>query len=150
MCLYRAGLKVTSVDLEPGFVQVVTVGGTVFVHVHLDTGSFGIAARARSVETVIAPFLASASSLPILVGDFNCVLLDTGANFRHKTCPPLADMVAAFGYVDAYPVIHPLPAFTFRRRGLAGSRLDRAYLRAPSWTGWRQWSMWPPSQIMRR
>ena len=87
VCLYRAGLKVTSVDLEPGFVQAVTVGGTVFVHVHLDTGSFGIAAQARSVETVIAPFLASASSLPILVGDFNCVTdpLDTGANFRHKT-----------------------------------------------------------------
>ena len=40
-------------------------------------------------------------------------------------------MVATFWYVDAYPVIHPLPAFTFRRRGMAGSRLDRAYVPGP-------------------
>ena len=133
VCLHRAGLVVTSVDLEPGFVQAVTVGGTVFVHVHLDSGVFGTAARARSVETVIAPYLASASSLPIMVGDFNCVTdpVDTEAYFRNKTCPPLADLVAAFGYVDAYPSMHGLPAFTFRRRGMAGSRLDRAYLPGP-------------------
>ena len=132
-CLYRAGLVVTSVDLESGYIQVVTVGSTGFVHVHLDAGSFSIVARVRSVETIIAPFLASSSTLPILVGDFNCVTdpVDTGANYWHKMCPPLAAMVAAFGYVDAYPLLHQLPAFTFRRRGMAGSRLDRAYLPGP-------------------
>ena len=130
VCLYQAGLVVTSVDLEPGFVQAVTVGGMVFVHVHLDSGVFGTPARTRSVEMVIAPYLASMSVLPIVVGDFNCVTdpVDTEAYFRNKTCPPLANMVAAFGLVDAYPILHRLPAFTFRRRGVAGSRLDRAYL----------------------
>ena len=72
-CLYRAGLVVTSVDLKPGYIQVGTLGSTAFMHVHLDAGAFSIAASARSLETIIAPFLSSSSTLPILVGDFNCV-----------------------------------------------------------------------------
>ena len=128
--LHRVGLELTSVDLEPGYVQAVSIGSTSFVHVHLAAGVFGSHDRERSVEAVLAPFLASCAVLPILVGDFNCVTdpVDTGANYRSKRCRPLADLVAAFNFVDAYPLLHPLPAFTFRRRGMAGSRLDRAYL----------------------
>ncbi len=128
--LHRVGLELTSVDLEPGYVQAVSTGSTSFVHVHLAAGVFGSHDRERSVEAVLAPFLASCAVLPILVGDFNCVTdpVDTGANYRSKRCRPLADLVAAFNFVDAYPLLHPLPAFTFRRRGMAGSRLDRAYL----------------------
>ena len=128
--LHRVGLELTSVDLEPGYEQAVSTGSTSFVHVHLAAGVFGSHDRERSVEAVLAPFLASCAVLPILVGDFNCVTdpVDTGANYRSKRCRPLADLVAAFNFVDAYPLLHPLPAFTFRRRGMAGSRLDRAYL----------------------
>ena len=78
--LHRVGLELTSVDLEPGYVQAVSTGSTSFVHVHLAAGVFGSHDRERSVEAVLAPFLASCAVLPILVGDFNCVTdpVDTG------------------------------------------------------------------------
>ena len=56
-------------------------------------------------------------------------LADTAGNFRNKQCPPLADLVAAFGLTDSFPHLHPnTQSFTFFCRNAPGSRLDRAYI----------------------
>ncbi len=46
-----------------------------------------------------------------------------------KVCRPLADLLSAFPLVDCFRHFHPsVRQYTFRRPGVAPSRLDRAYV----------------------
>jgi hypothetical protein len=75
--------------------------------------------------------VADSCNLPIVIGDFNCVLeaVDTTANHRAKVCRALADFLVAFPVVDSFRFCHPGDKeYTFHRLGVAPSRLDRAYV----------------------
>ena len=119
-------------DIVPGYAQQVSFSSVTVIHVHGPSGYVATAAQDSFFQRDVAEAIAGLATPPVLIGDFNCVLLveDTAANFYNKRCPPLADLVAAFHLTDAFPHLYPqgLPAFTFRCRGAAGSRLDRAYL----------------------
>jgi hypothetical protein len=109
------------------------VGQRSFLHVHAPSDSHpeDRRTRARIFREVAPLFVTEAKSLPVVVGDFNCVqdALDTTINHRAKVCRPLQDFLATFPLVDVFRVCHPLAReYTFRRPGLAPSRLDRAYI----------------------
>ena len=129
--LYRAAEVPAITDFTPGFAQLVTFSSVSFLHVHAPSGAHNSAARDNFFRVDVADAIAALPSPPLLIGDFNCVLrlADTAGNFRNKRCPPLADLVAAFGLTDGFPYLHPnIQSFTFFRRNTPGSRLDRAYI----------------------
>ena len=73
----------------------------------------------------------SQGGLPIIAGDFNCVVarMDTEANFENKRCPALEDLLSVFNYGDAFRILHHDQVdFTFYRQGCAAARLDRFYV----------------------
>ncbi len=98
--LVRPGLKAIVVDLVPGNLHGVTVGQRSFLHVHAPSDSHpeDRRTRARIFREVAPLFVTEAKSLPVVVGDFNCVqeALDTTTNHRAKVCRPLQDFLATF------------------------------------------------------
>ncbi len=89
--------------------------------------------RARIFHETGPLFVTETQRLPVVIGDCNCVqeALNTTANFRSKVCRPLGDFLASFNLVDSFRACHPAAReYTFRRPGVAPSRLDRAYLPA--------------------
>jgi len=69
--------------------------------------------------------------LPIIMGDFNCIInaCDTTENYVQKQCIPLKDLVNLFKYKDSFNHVNPgIQEYTYHRRGVAPSRLDRAYI----------------------
>ena len=107
--LYRAAEVPAITDFTPGFAQLVTFPSVSFLHVHVPSGAHYAADRDNFFRN-------------LLIGDFNCVLLpnDTAGTFRNKRCPPLADLVAAYGrlWPDRWisfpppqlPVLHLFPS----------------------------------------
>ena len=66
--------------------------------------------------------LSHRDNLPILLGDFNCILhrSDTTANFEAKNCPALSDLIRLFNYTDVHQLLkpHSLGDWTYSRPGL--------------------------------
>ncbi len=120
----------TFTDLHPGFLQLVTFPSIAFLHLHAPSGSSETIAREAFYNGEVAAALAASPELPIVIGDFNSIILqeDTTHNFSKKASRSWARLVSAYGLVDAAQKLGRLPAFTFHRRGSAPSRLDRAYL----------------------
>jgi hypothetical protein len=55
--------------------------------------------------------------------------VDTTANHRAMVCIALAEFLGTFPVVDSFRFCHPQDReYTFRRPGVAPSRLDRAYV----------------------
>ena len=99
--------------------------------VHAPSGAHNAADRDNFFRNDVAEAIAALPAPPLLIGDFNCVLMpaNTAGTFRNKRCPPLADLVAAYDLTDGFYSLHPnVPSFTFFRRNTPGSRLDRAYI----------------------
>jgi exonuclease III len=118
--LVRPGLKTVVMDLVPGNLQGVTVGQRRFLHVHAPSDSHpeDRRTRARIFREVAPLFVTEAKSLPVVIGDFNCIqeALDTTANHRAKVCKPLQDFLATFPLVDVFRSCHPLAReYTFQR-----------------------------------
>ena len=129
--LYRAAEVPAITDFTPGFAQLVTFPSVSFLHVHAPSGAHNTADRDNFYRNDVAEAIAALPAPPLLIGDFNCVLMsaDTAGTFRNKRCPPLADLVAAYDLTDGFYSLHPnVQSFTFFRRNTPGSRLDRAYI----------------------
>ena len=118
-------------DFTPGFAQLVPFPSVSFLHVHAPSGANNTADRDNFYRNDVAEAIAALPAPPLLIGDFNCVLMpaNTAGTFRNKRCPPLADLVAAYDLTDGFYSLHPnVQSFTFFRRSTPGSRLDRAYI----------------------
>ena len=70
--------------------------------------------------------------LPIISGDFNCIMenIDAQNNPGQKKCEGLRQLIRLYNHVDAYRAFNPgVPGYTFVRNNTA-SRLDRFYVPA--------------------
>jgi len=132
--LVRRPLAATAADLAPGYLQHLQVGDVAFIHVHLPSAN-DTQLRGRLVANILRPHMAAAAAantLPIIIGDFNCVFLPTDAqlNFEHKTFPALRNLLQQHNYDDIFHNLHPHHPhpFTFHRPGSTATRLDRAHV----------------------
>ena len=69
--------------------------------------------------------------LPIIGGDFNCIISDddTLANASNKKCQKLEELLNSFGYSDVFRILYPgVQEFTWFRPGASPSRIDRFYV----------------------
>jgi exonuclease III len=115
-------------DLQEGHAQVVTTMGLTLINIHAPAGSDGQRERERLFQAIAQEVQAEQA---LLIGDFNCVLQpqDTQLWEAHKYSRELDRIVAREGYLDAFRQLHPQQTeYTWSRRGLAASRLDRLYL----------------------
>lgn len=132
--VYRDSLPVLEVlPLEPGRLQLIRLQGDLnILNLYAPSGNNNIQQRNIFYGETVLRNLRLRGNLPILIGDFNCVLdrSDTMENFNAKKCAPLADLINLFSYSDALRVLHPrkLGMWTFSRPGISASRLDRVYL----------------------
>ena len=112
--------------------QVLKLGNYNFANIYAPSGSQNRQSRRTFFgEDIFRIVRGIGKSIPILGGDFNCVLspLDTESNFNDKKCPALKDLVDNFNYSDAYRHLDPAgQEFTFCRPSCSASRLDRFYV----------------------
>ena len=135
--VYSTTLTVIDIlPLEPGrLLQINLSDSFCVINVYGHSGSQGRAERRRLYGETLLRNLGHRASLPLLVGDFNCVLdrKDTLENFKNKHCPALSDLVRVFGYQDGFRVMNPITIdFTYSNPGHFPSRLDRVYF-PPNW-----------------
>ena len=131
--LYKSTLPVQEIlPLDPGQLLLVKLESKInFLNIYAPSGSGKRNARRDFFGGTILRNLSLRCNLPILIGDFNCILSpnDCTDNFRAKNCPALKDLVDLFGYEDGFRVLHPqVVEFTFNRPHMTPTRLDRVYL----------------------
>ena len=117
--------------LSPGRLLHVRLESISFFNLYAPSGNGGRQERARFFGETVFRNLAACRVLPVLIGDFNCVLnrIDTMENFNLKKCAPLQDLINTFRYVDGFRALHPIALeFTWSRPRLSPSRLDRIYV----------------------
>ena len=117
-------------SLAPGRMLLLTLdGGLQFINVYAPSGNQYREQRRMFFIEALLRNLSHRDSLPILLGDFNCILhrSDTTANFEAKNCPALSDLIRLFNYTDVHQLLkpHSLGDWTFSRPGVVASRLDR-------------------------
>ena len=113
--------------------QSLTMGPYTFLNLYAPSGSQNRQQRRDFFGQDIFRLVRSCNSgsLPIIGGDFNCILSakDTERNFADKRCPALKDLVDSFNYTDAYRFLYPAgQEYTFHRQSCSASRLDRFYI----------------------
>ena len=112
--------------------QLLKLGRYSFVNIYAPSGSQNKQSRRIFFGQDVFRVMRSVDkTLPILGGDFNCVLTakDTEKNFFDKKCSALKELVENFNYSDAYRLLNPIGEdFTFCRPSCAASRLDRFYV----------------------
>jgi len=126
--LSRRPAKVS--EIVPGYLQKVTLHHLVFLHFHCPSGAEGRDHRHR-LFLQCRPIISSLSSPPFLVGDFNCIIHrdDVEIFEQYKLSPALVSIVSDFLYCDSYRILHPCTKqFSWFRRNMSASRLDRLYL----------------------
>ena len=130
--IYKNSLEILEIHAwQPGRILYVKLSDVSFVNVYAPSGQTKKHERNIFYSETLLRNLSVKSCLPILLGDFNCILKrdDTTANFGSKFCRPLHDLVNVMNYTDAWTHLHPgVVEFTFFRRGVAPSRLDRIYV----------------------
>ncbi len=118
-------LPATVQEVQPGRVQLVTVGALPFLNIHADSNDL------LASFTSLRPHLDSPIS-PVLVGDFNCVQdpLDyTPGGHIGPPCYSLGRILRTYSYTDSFRSLHLTSRiYSFHHRGMMVSRLDRAYL----------------------
>ncbi len=131
MAVLTNHLNVSVTNIIPGLLQKVSYENLVIFHVYSPSNS------SHHEKTVffqqIADLVTQAkNSMPILIGDFNCVIdvkdieNDQGA---HRINAFLRDYIKNSLFSDTYRVLHPATVrFSWYRRGFAAARLDRAYV----------------------
>ena len=117
-------LPATVQEVQPGRVQLVTVGALPFLNIHAESNDL------TAYFNRLRPHLDSPIS-PVLVGDFNCIQepLDCTPGLIRHTCQALGRILRTYSYTDSFRSLHPASrTYSFHRRGMLPSRLDRAYL----------------------
>ena len=130
--VWKANLPVSNVySVVECRTQLLKLGDYNFVNIYAPSGTQNKQARrtlfGQDIFRLVRGF---DQSIPILGGDFNCILSpsDTERNFSDKKCPALKALVDNFDYKDAYTCLNPRGSeFSFCRPNCAASRLDRFY-----------------------
>ena len=132
--IYKVNLPVVEIqELSPGCLQIVKLeSGLDIINIYAPSGNCNRDQRRTFFGDTLLRNLQLKKSVPILIGDFNCVInrSDTSANYDLKKCDALKDLINLFNYSDCLQVLHPflLGQWTFSRPGMAVSRLDRVYI----------------------
>ena len=130
--IWKSHLPVTEVtSVVHCRVQMARLGSYNLLNIYAPSGSNNKQSRRDFFGQDIFRLVASSSNIPIIGGDFNCILSaqDTERNFNDKKCPALSDLVTGFNYSDAFRLVKPnCQEFTFHRPNCAASRLDRFYI----------------------
>ena len=132
--VWKVGVEVSNVNtLELARLQSVDFGPLTFFNVYAPSGQNNRSQRRDFFgrDLFMAARGLCQGNLPVIGGDFNCVMeeIDTESNFKNKNCPALQDFLATFNYSDAFRILHSdMVDFTFYRQGAAASRLDRFYV----------------------
>ena len=132
--VWRIGVPVTSVNsVVECRLQSAIVAGQLLLNVYAPSGQ--LAKNARRTFFGSDVFMAirgvNDGKLPIIGGDFNCILHDedSPSNQVNKKCPALLDLVNVFNFCDAFRLLHPnVLEYTWFRPNYAPSRLDRFYV----------------------
>ena len=130
--IYKINLLVQEIlPLDPGYLLLVKLENKInFLNIYAPSGTSKREARRQFFGNTILRNISLRANLPILIGDFNCVLSpeDCEYNYKAKTCPALKELVTLFQYTDMFRSLHPQAIeFTFYRPHLSPSRLDRIY-----------------------
>ena len=144
--LWKSCFEVQNITIvEVNRLMMFSIGDLTFVNLYAPSG------RARRRERLIffgeileRVLRGMANSLPLLMGDFNCILgnLDAANRPEQKKCPSLQQLVNLYGYMDLYRSQFPqIPGYTFIRQNSA-SRLDRMYVPA------RNYHLFQPVDIL--
>ena len=115
--VWRENLPTPQINnLVERHLQSFSLGACTFLNIYAPSGS----SKRRDGENLFSldlfQFLVSSTSLPWLVGDWNCLTeeLQTTANFKDKFSKTLKDIK----YNDAFSMLHPgVQEFTFHRSG---------------------------------
>ena len=130
--LWKSDLDVHELTIvQENRLMYLKVGNTSFVNVYAPSGR--AKRRERQVffgETLERLVRSFEHSLPVIMGDFNCVLsnIDAANNPEQKKCPALHQLIRLYVYTDVFRDKFPaMPGYTFLRNNTA-SRLDRFYI----------------------
>lgn len=107
--------------------------GHIFLNVYAPSGLDSTKRNERHMFFAQDLFMSlrSPTVVPIIGGDFNCILheIDTEANAGNKLSPALLNIVNLFNYIDVFRSKHPgLVSYTWHRPNYAPARLDRFYV----------------------
>lgn len=130
--IYKTSIQVDEIHVwQPGRLLFVRIGNISFVNVYANSGNLYKHQRNIMFTETLFRNLSTKSLLPVLLGDFNCILskLDTTDNFERKFCQALMDLVHTLDYTDGFRKLYPNSLeFTYIKTNCAPSRLDRVYL----------------------
>ena len=116
--------------IEECRVQSAQIGRLNLLNIYAPSGSENKYARRELFnQTVMRFFRSTGTNLPLVGGDFNCVLgrLDARYNADKKGCPGLQSLINCFNLSDIFRYLYPNTVeYTFHRADSA-SRLDRFY-----------------------
>ena len=117
--------------LQPGRILYARFREFSIINIYANSGNPGRLERNIMFSETLPRNLKPRNILPIIMGDFNCIInaCDTTENYVQKQCIPLKDLVNLFKYKDSFNHVNPgIQEYTYHRRGVAPSRLDRAYI----------------------
>ena len=132
--VWRKDFPVSQVtSLETRRLQSAYVGPYPVINVYPPAGSENAPGRREFFkEQLFRSIRGLGTQLPIIGGDFNCVLsrIDIeGGDFGKKKSSELQNIVREFNLQDSFRYIFPnAREYTWSRRGLNSSRLDRFYI----------------------
>ena len=128
---WRSMLEVEAVSVVPCRMQLLKSKHGDFVNVYANTGTKGEAARRVLFGQDLVSLVAARPGLA-MVGDWNCITRKEDEEFSHKysrkISPELQQLVRDGDYEDLFVKFNPgKQYFSWRRRGVNKSRLDRVY-----------------------
>lgn len=125
--LVRRNIETSDILLNPnGRISSIRIGGINFINIYAHSGSGYRKERDLLFSQDIIPHL-SCDSPNVLLGDFNCILLNKDSNGTVKNISQgLKQLVDSLDLEDIGITINKKPHFTFFR-GESMSRLDRVY-----------------------
>ena len=139
-CIWRQDFEVSVRVLDPGRIQLLEWSQYRFLNIYgpasnsRDFGTTVGSLRRNFFGMTLQSFLQS-GPLPILIGDWNCVLspMDVEENFAGKNCKPLSELLNILEYKDGFRVLHPMTReYTWSKAECSSSRLDRVYIPSTS------------------
>ena len=117
--------------LVPGRLILVQFSDFSFINCYAPSGSQNYAARRDLFNEHLLRHLKLKIRVPILLGDFNCVISQSQCveNFKLKKSEELKSLVNLFSYKDAFEICNPNKIeFTYHKSNASPSRIDRIYV----------------------